>query len=256
MSRIRVLIVDDEPLARHGLRELLNVDHAIEVIGECEDGFQAIEMIRSSKPDLVFLDIQMPELDGFGVIKKVGPEKMPMVIFVTAYDEFAIRAFDVHALDYLLKPMDPVRFRIALDRARSAIETKSSLSLNKKLVSLLEDIKSETGFLDRLAVKTSGKITFLKTVDIDWIDADGDYVCVNVRGNKHLMRGKISELETKLDPKHFARIHRSTIVNIERIKEVEPLFYGEYSVLLHTGTKLTLSRSYREKLFALLHHSS
>ncbi len=254
LNRLRVVIVDDESLARDGLRELLSADAEIEIVEECADGFEAVEALRSARPDIVFLDIQMPELNGFDVVREVGAERMPVVIFITAYDEFALRAFDVNALDYLLKPVDPKRFRIALDRARSVIEARSTLMVNQKLVRLLEDMKVGSGFLDRLSVKSSGKITFIKTKDIDWIDADGDYVCVNAQGKKHLIRGRISDLQQRLDPRQFARIHRSIIVNIERIQELEPLFYGEYTVKLHNGSKLTLSRSYREKLFSLLNH--
>jgi two-component system LytT family response regulator len=249
---LSVLIVDDELLAREGLRELLVAEPNIHIIGECIDGVEAMEALRAKKPDIVFLDIQMPEVSGFDVVREVGPELMPLVIFVTAYDEFAIRAFDVSALDYLLKPIDPQRFKIALDRARSVCEAKNTLAVSKNLVRLLEDMKIGSGYLERLPVKSSGKITLLNTREIDWIDAEGDYVCVNMLGKKHLIRGRISEMEQRLDPKQFARIHRSIIVNIDRIKELEPLFYGEYSVKLHNGTKLTLSRTYREKLFALL----
>jgi len=249
---LSVLIVDDESLAREGLRELLEAEADIHIVGECIDGVDAIDALRAKKPDIVFLDIQMPEFSGFDVIREVGPELMPLVIFVTAYDEFAIRAFDVSALDYLLKPVDPERFKIALDRARSIRESKDTLAVNQKLVQLLEDIKAGSSYMERLPVKSSGKITLLNAREIDWIDAEGDYVCVNMQGKKHLIRGKISEMEQRLDPKQFARIHRSIIVNIDRIKELEPLFYGEYAVKLHNGTKLTLSRTYREKLFALL----
>ncbi len=249
---LRVLIVDDESLARDGLRELLEAESDIHIVGECADGVEAIAALRAKKPDIVFLDIQMPELSGFDVVREVGPALMPLVIFVTAYDEFAIRAFDVSALDYLLKPVDPGRFKIALTRARSIRESKDTLAVNQKLVQLLEDIKAGSAYLDRLPMRSSGKITLLNVREIDWIDAEGDYICVNMQGKKHLIRGKISEMEQRLDPKQFARIHRSIIVNIARIKELEPLFYGEYAVKLHNGTKLTLSRTYREKLFALL----
>lgn len=256
MNKLRVLIVDDETLAREGLRDLLTADADVELIGECADGFEAIEHIRTQKPDVVFLDIQMPELNGFDVVREVGPDRMPIVIFVTAYDEFAIQAFDIHALDYVLKPVDPERFNIALGRARSVLEAKSNVKLNQKLVQLLEGMNSGSGYLERVSVKSAGKVSFIKAQEIDWIDADGDYVCVNALGKKHLIRGKISDLQQRLDPKRFARIHRSIIVNIERIQELEPLFYGEYSVKLNNGTKLTLSRSYREQLFALLQHSA
>jgi len=253
---LRVLIVDDEVLAREGLRDLLGLEPDIHIVGECIDGVEAIAALRTKKLDIVFLDIQIPEFSGFDVVREVGPALMPLVIFVTAYDEFAIRAFDVSALDYLLKPVDPGRFKIALGRARSICEAKNTVAVNQKLVQLLGDIKAGSAYLERLPVKSSGKITLLNAREIDWIDAEGDYVCVNMLGKKHLIRGKISEMEQRLDPKQFARIHRSIIVNIDRIKILEPLFYGEYAVRLHNGTKLTLSRTYREKLFALLNPAS
>lgn len=252
MTQLRILIVDDEPLARDGLKELLGGLPDVSIIGESGDGVQALEAISSKSPNLVFLDVQMPGMDGFGVIKEIGAEQMPMVIFVTAYDEFAVKAFEVHALDYLLKPVDPERFTMALDRARASIEHRNTSALTTKLMSLLEDIGGAQKYLERITIKNDGKITFINTRDVDWIEAEGDYVCLHASGKKQLIRGKIGELEEKLDPKAFVRIHRSTIVNIDRIKELQPLFYGEYSLSLHNGTKLTVSRSYRQKLLELL----
>lgn len=251
-TRFRVLIVDDEPLAREGVRELLEGKPGLHVIGESADGVQAVDDILRLTPDLVFLDVQIPELDGFGVVSTVGVENMPAVIFVTAYDEFAVRAFDIHALDYLLKPIDPARFDLALDRARSVLELREPGALQRKLLELLRDVQGESHYLERMAVRSHGKISFLRTAEIDWIQADGDYVCVNIAGRKHLVREKISELENKLHPKRFARIHRSTIVNIDRIMELQPLFHGEYAVTLRNGVKLTLSRSYRDRTLTLL----
>jgi two-component system LytT family response regulator len=250
--KFRTLIIDDEPLAREGIRQLLAVYPEIEIVGEAGDGFHAVEAIRALKPDLVFLDIQMPELDGFGVIREVGPTKMPNVIFVTAFDEYALRAFEIHALDYLLKPIDPERFAGAVQHALSRLRSPDNDPVAQKLVELLEGIVPKTQFLPRLAIKSSGKVTFINTTDVDWIQANSDYVWIHVQGKKNLMRKKISELEAKLNPRDFIRIHRSTIVNISRIKDLEPLFYGDYAVNLQDGTKLTLSRSYRDKLFSLL----
>ena len=255
MEKIRTLIVDDEPLAREGIGQLLIEQKDIEVIGEAKDGIHAVELIEEKKPDLVFLDIQMPELDGFGVVKKIGAEKMPTVIFVTAFDEFALRAFEIHALDYLLKPIDPERFTEALGHAKLQLALRSSTAVNENLLQLLKDISRPKRYLERLAIKSTGKVSFVNTSDIDWVDANGDYVWIHSQGKKTLQREKIGELITKLDPNHFARIHRSTIVNINRIKDLEPLFYGDYAVNLQDGTKLTLSRSYRDKLFALLNSS-
>lgn len=251
-NRISALIVDDEPLGREGVRELLEGYRDITVVGECTDGFQAIAQISAKNPDLLFLDIQMPELDGFGVLQRIDPDKMPVVIFVTAFDEFALKAFEINALDYLLKPIDPERFAITLDRARNQLESMQREIFNQKLYSLMEGHKEGSPYLHRIALKTAGRIIFLKTEEIDWIEAEGDYVSLHVHEKKHLMRGKISELERKLDPRQFTRIHRSTIVNVDRIRELQPMFYGEYSVNLENGTKLTLSRTYRNNLLSML----
>ncbi len=249
---IRTLIVDDEPLAREGIRQQLQSYPDVEIVGEGSDGIQAVEMIENAKPDLVFLDIQMPERDGFGVIEEIGPEHMPVVIFVTAYDEHALRAFEIHALDYLLKPLDPERFREALSRARNQLSLKQSSALSDKLLKLIEGMPARNPCLHRIAIKTAGKVFFVNALDVDWIQANGDYVMVHAQGKKHLIREKISDLQRKLDPHQFIRIHRSSIVNIDRIKDLEPLFYGDYSVNLNDGTKLTLSRSYRDMAFTRL----
>jgi two-component system LytT family response regulator len=256
MDKIRALIVDDEPLARAGLRELLEKEADIEVVGECGDGVAAVEAIPRLKPQLLLLDIQMPGLGGFGVIELLEEESLPAIIFVTAYDQFAIKAFETHALDYILKPVDERRFAHALDHARSIISLKSATNLSRQVINLLQDIASPSRYLTRLAVKNAGKISFVGTREIDWIGAEGDYVCVHAAGRKELIRATIGGLEEKLDPKQFARIHRSTIVNIDRIKELEPLFHGEYSVKLVNGTGLVMSRSYRSRLLALLERPS
>jgi len=253
---IRALIIDDEPLAREGIKELLNAEADIKVVGECGDGVQAIKAIQTDAPDLIFLDVQMPEIDGFGVLERIAQTKIPVVIFVTAFDEYALRAFDAHALDYLLKPLDPDRFAIALGRAREMIELNNNGGLPKKLAAFLHDLKTPTRHLDRIMVKSSDHIYFVKCKTIDWIEANGDYVYLHVRGEKHLVREKMSELEQNLDPHQFARIHRSTIVNIDRIEELRPMFYGEYAVVLNDGRKLTLSRTYRGRLFGLLNQST
>lgn len=253
MENIRTLIVDDEPLAREGIRQLLDSHDDVKIVGEANDGVHAVELIKAKKPDLIFLDIQMPELDGFGVVEQVGVERMPEVIFVTAFDQFALRAFEIHALDYLLKPIDPERFAEAVARAKGHITMRDSTAMSEKLVQLLKDIPTQRQFIQRLAIKSTGKVLFVSTSDIDWIEANGDYVWVHSQGKKNLLRERISELSNKLDPNHFARIHRSTIVNINRINNLEPMFYGDYAVHLHNGVKLTLSRSYRDKLFSLLH---
>jgi two-component system LytT family response regulator len=250
--KIRTLIVDDEPLARERIRGLLQKEPDIEITGECADGFTAVTAITGGKPDLVFLDVQMPELDGFGVLERLGSEAMPAVVFVTAYDKFALRAFEVHALDYLLKPFDGERFRTALERARERIQRRQAGELSDRLGELLADLKTGGKPADRLAVKSGGKVLVLKLDEIDWIEAADNYVNLHIGGESHLHRETMSALERRLSAGKFVRIGRSTIVNIERIKELQPLFHGEYAVILRNGTRLTLSRSHREKLDRLL----
>jgi two-component system, LytTR family, response regulator len=250
--KIRALIVDDEHLARKKLRTLLEQEPDIEIVGECSNGHKAISSIQKLSPDLLFLDIQMPGMDGFSILETVGPERIPAVIFVTAYDQYALRAFDVHALDYLLKPFDKERFQTALDRARAIMDREINSDLNQRLQALLKDIKTEKKYLERLVIKSGGRVFFLKVEEIDWIDAADNYVHLHIGNESHLLRETMSGLETKLDPTKFLRIHRSTIVNIERIKELRPSFHGEYTVILRNGTQLTLSRSYRDKMHELL----
>jgi two-component system LytT family response regulator len=248
MKTIRALVVDDEPLARERVTTLLQGEADIEVVGECRDGHEAVDTILRTEPDLVFLDIQMPGADGFDVIKAVGPDRMPLVIFVTAYDQHALRAFEVRALDYLLKPFDRDRFRGALARARAQIESRETGDLRRRLLALVQELRPGPARADRLVVKTGGKLFFLRADEIDWIEAAGNYAKVHVGAESHLLRETMNTLETRLDPDQFFRIHRSRIVNMERIKEMQPWFNGEYVVILKNGVKLTLSRGYREKL--------
>jgi two-component system LytT family response regulator len=253
--KIRTLVVDDEPLARERLRKLLEQEPDIEVVGECADGTEAVAAVKQHAPDLIFLDVQMPELDGFGVVAQLEGEAMPAIIFVTAYDRFALKAFDVHALDYLLKPFDRERFQKAMNRARKLLAQRQTGELSRHLSSLLTDLKTEKAepkYLDRLAVKTEGRVLFFKTDEIDWIEAADNYVSIHVGSDEHLHRETMSSLETKLSPSRFLRISRSTIVNVERIKEMQPMFHGDYVVILKNGTRLSLSRNYRDKLNHLL----
>ena len=251
--KIRTLIVDDEPLARERLRALLSAEPDIEVIGECGDGPAAVQAIRSDTPDLVFLDVQIPEIDGFGVIERIGVENAPVVVFVTAYDQYALEAFDVHAVDYLLKPFDEARFAKALARARGTVQSQRSGEVNERLLTLLRGIKAApSGRAERLVVKSAGRLFFLRTEEIDWIESSGNYVCLHVGNETHLLRETMSSLEARLDPTAFIRIHRTAIVNVDRIKELQPLFHGEYEVVLRGGARLTLSRSYRDRLQCLL----
>jgi two-component system, LytTR family, response regulator len=244
----RVLIVDDEPLARERLRMLLQDESGIDVVGEAGDAATAAESIATLSPDLVFLDVQMPGATGFDVISAVGADKMPMVIFVTAYDRYALRAFEVHALDYLLKPFDRDRFRHALGRARRQLDGRSSGDLERRLLAIVNDLKPSHGRVDRFVVKGDGRVFFVRADEIDWIEAAGNYVKLHVGNDTHLFRETMNAVEARLDADTFFRIHRSHIVNIERIRELQPWFNGEYVVFLKNGTRLTLSRGYREKL--------
>lgn len=246
--KIRVVIVDDEPLARLRLRDLLAEMNDVEIVAECANGAEAIRTIEASPPDLLFLDVQMPELDGFDVLQAIGVGLVPVVIFVTAYEQFALRAFEAHALDYLLKPFDDERFEAALQRARERIHERKGGSLDVRLRALLEEVRGSPGYLQRIVVPSGHRSMFIRTEQIDWIEAERNYVRLHVRDRTHLLRENLSRIEASLDPAKFCRIHRSTIVNIDRIQAVESLFRGEYLVVLHDGTKLTSGRSYRRNL--------
>jgi two-component system LytT family response regulator len=241
-------VVDDEPLARERVLSLLQQEADVEVVGECSDGTQAVSAIQEQSPDLVFLDVQMPGCDGFQVIRHVGADRMPTVVFVTAYDEYALQAFEVHALDYLLKPFGKDRFQQTLRHAREALERRRAGDLGRRLLALVHDIKPEPQRVERLVVKSGGRVFFLRTDEIDWIEAAGNYVRLHLGAESHLFRETMNRMESRLDTRRFARIHRSRIVNTERIKELQPWFNGDYVVVLRDGTRLTLSRGYREKL--------
>ena len=249
---IRAAIVDDEPLARRRIRNLLMEVRDVEVIAECANGREAIESLEESPPDMLFLDIQMPEIDGFDVLQAIGVGRVPVVIFVTAYDQFALRAFEAHALDYLLKPFDDQRFEAALQRARERIRQRQGGDLDRRLHALLEEVRGDRGYLRRLVVPTGHRSIFIRTEQIDWIEAERNYIRLHAGGRAYLLRENLSRIESALDPTTFCRIHRSTIVNIDRIQAVESLFRGEYLVVLHDGTKLTSGRSYRRNLHALM----
>ena len=253
--KIRTIIVEDEPLARERLRNLLETDADIEVCAECGDGRSAVEQIHEHEPDLVFLDIQMPELDGFGVLAELSMPKLPAVVFVTAYDQFALKAFEVHAVDYLLKPFDRDRFRAALQRAKDRIGSKQAAPEESGLRALIADLRPEMKSLQKLAVKSAGRVTFVKIDDIDWVEAADNYVNVHSGTAEHLLRETMTSLSTRLPAEKFVRINRSTVVNLDRIKELQPTFHGEYCVFLNDGTKLTLSRNYRGVLPRLMGNS-
>jgi two-component system, LytTR family, response regulator len=248
-TRIRALVVDDEPLARDMIREMLDGDQEVEIIGECAGGREAVDAIKSLCPDLIFLDIQMPELGGFEVLEslKGNGNGMPYVIFATAYDQYAVRAFEVHALDYLLKPFDRERFETAWNRAKMQIREDRLNVREQHILALLEELKAGPQYLERLVV-TEGRVFFLDINDIHCIEAEGNYVRVYNGKKTYLLRETISGLELQLNPKMFLRIHRSSIVRIDKIKELQPWFHGEYHVIMENGKQLTLSRNYRSNL--------
>jgi two-component system LytT family response regulator len=254
--KINTLIVDDEPLARDRVKRFLRDEDDVLVIGECGNGAEAIETIMREQPDLVFLDIQMPEKDGFDVIKALSRRYLPTIIFVTAYDQYAIKAFEVHAIDYLLKPFNRERIHRAVARAREHIESKRLGNLDERLNALIADLKTEKKYIDRLVVKSVGRVFFLKTDEIDWIEAAGNYVKLHVGRESHMIRETMNGIESKLDPEQFLRIHRSTVVNIDRIKELQPMFSGDYVVILRNGAELALSRNYRDRFNELFENQA
>lgn len=269
---VRVLIVDDEPIARRRMRRLLRDENDVEVLDDVGSGREAIDAIIEQRPDLVFLDVQMPDVDGFGVVEGVGIHQMPPTIFVTAYNEYAVRAFDVHAIDYLLKPFDSERFRAAFQRACAYIEQVSSAVQGRKIKALLEQVLGEEAvasvdrgsgggggaavqtqpvrhrYVDRLTVKHDGRVFFVKAAEVDWFEAAGNYVRIHSGKSSHLIRETMQRVESQLDPNLFVRIHRAVIVNLDRIRELQPWFAGDYVVILRDGRQLKLSRTYREHL--------
>jgi two-component system LytT family response regulator len=288
VGTVRVLIVDDEPLARDCMRLALRGAHDVEIVAECGDGESAVDAIRRHAPDIVFLDVQMPGLDGFAVLERIEMPIMPVVVFVTAFDSHAIRAFEVHALDYVLKPFPDERFLAALDRARSAVQERRNGELGRRLAEFVQawqagsysrapeaasgapsthapqsgtphgtldstvDDEPETSieaarggrpsYIGRFAVRADGRVRFVPVADVDWIEADGNYMVLHVGDAQHRLRASLAGLTEGLDPKQFVRIHRSVIVNIERIREVQPWFGGDYIAILRTGAKLRVSR--------------
>ena len=251
MPPLSVLVVDDEPLARERIRALLDDDLEVRILGECASGRAAVKAIQDKRPDLVFLDVQMPGLDGFGVVEKIGAGPMPAIVFVTAFDQYAIKAFEVHALDYLLKPFDRERFQATVSRAREAIRLRAGQG-DQNIAALLESLAARRKHAERLLVKCAGKERLLPVDEVDWFEAAGNYVRIHTRGERLLLRETMANLEGRLDPDQFARIHRSTIVNLRRVKELEPWFHGDYVVRLLDGQKLTLSRSHRSRLLGKL----
>lgn len=245
---IRALIVDDEPLAREWVRSAVAEDPELEVLGECGDGFEAAEAIRRLKPDLVFLDVQMPGLDGFGVLEALSPEEIPAVVFVTAFDQYAVRAFEAQAVDYLMKPFSKDRVEEAVRRVRELVKGRSLEDFRESVAKIVEKIRRDRSFPEWVLLKAEGKNVFVKVKDIDWIESSRNNVRIHVGATIYLLHETTSAIASRLDPKKFLRIHRSAIVNIERIKELHPWFNGDYAVVLRDGTQLTLSSSYRDRL--------
>ena len=269
MEKIRTLIVDDELMARKHICNLLQGRAEFDLIGECANGKEAVTAIQTRAPHLIFLDVQMPDLDGFGVLQAITPERWPIIIFTTAYDQYALRAFEVHALDYLLKPFDDERFEKALEWAKKQLQREQADRLSGQILALVEQYRgarqshsieeaesaSQSEYLSRLIIKSAGRVFFIRTEEVDWIEAAGCYVCFHIGSKSHLLRETMSTLEAQLDPARFMRIHRSTIINLERVKEMQAQSHGECIVILQDGTQLKLSRGYREKLQTLLGRS-
>jgi two-component system LytT family response regulator len=266
-NRITIIIVDDEPLARKGLKYRLEDHKDIDIIGECSTGLEAVESITRLRPDVVFLDIQMPELTGFEVVAKLKRvmTTLPIILFVTAYDEYALKAFDVHALDYLLKPADDQRIATALERVRTALNKNLQAEHASKLVKAVADLTGQKSsdvkqrlennesvlnkdYPDVIAIKDGSEVTRVLVADILWVDAAGDYMCVHAKGGMHIMRKTMKELEHELNPRFFIRVHRSAIVNIQFVKKMVSHVSGEYHLILHNDTELKVSRSHRDKV--------
>jgi two-component system, LytTR family, response regulator len=251
MDRIPTLVVDDEKPARTRLLELLRREPDIEVVAEARDGREAVELVRAHAPHLMFLDIQMPDLDGFGVLRALDPEQLPVTIFVTAYDKYAIQAFEAHALDYLLKPFSDQRFEEAVKRAREFTRTRYAGDLSSRILNLLDErsgIDPHSGFLERVVLKSGGRVTFLDVSEVDWIEACGVYVNLHVGTKSHIYRSSLIHLLQRLDPRRFVRVHRSAAVNTACILELQPRSHGDYTLILKNRTELIMSRGYRSRL--------
>ena len=244
-TRWSALIVDDEPLAREGVRMLLAAENDVENVLEARNGPEAIALIRSEEPDIVFLDVQMPEMSGFEVLQEIGPESMPAVIFVTAHDQYAIKAFEINAIDYLLKPVTRQRFKEALRRATDRLRSPSA---DERMLSMLQTIASPRKYMARIAVRSGGKTYFVELAEVDWMQAAENYVQLHTASAKHLVHVPIQTLQDSIDPDRFLRIHRSLIVNLQQVKEIEPASHGECVLVLHSGVRLQSSRTYSDAI--------
>jgi two-component system LytT family response regulator len=253
-AKIRTVIADDEAPARTRIRQLLKEERDFEIVAECANGRQTVELIQREKPDLLFLDVQMPRFTGLDVCTaaKAAGGPMPLVVFVTAYDEYALKAFELHAMDYLLKPFDRERFKQTLGHAREQLRRAKELATDARLAALLEDLRSGNRHPDRLVFKQNGRVIFIRAETIDWVEADGNYVRLHAGGDSHYFRETLAGLEAQLPANKFMRISRSSIVNLDRVKELQPLFYGDYVVILQNGSRLNMSRNYRKRVEALL----
>ncbi len=268
-KKIRTLLVDDEPLALRGLELRLKEYDDIEIIGTCANGREAIKKIRAERPALVFLDIQMPGFDGFAVIRALAKEEMPLIIFATAFDEYAIKAFEAHAQDYLLKPIDEDRLNESILKIRGLIQERITIEQNAKLINLIrsmdnppslelseiinsQDMSIENNFESYLHIKDRGQIARVNISTVEWIDAAGDYMCLHAEGKTHILRETMKNMEKRLDPELFQRVHRSTIINISKVTELQPTSGGKYSITLESGAELQVSRNYRDVLAKFL----
>lgn len=265
LTPIRAVVVDDESLARRGLKLRLEEIGSVDVVAECRNGREAIASIRETEPDLVFLDIQMPGLDGFDVVRELQADNLPLIVFVTAFDQYAVNAFEVHAVDYVLKPVEQERLQTAIDKARAQLEQQRASDRKEQLLDLIMNLtgKSESAidelveagsrpFPDKLSIKDGDEITILQVADIGWVDAAGDYMCLHAGGNTYVMRVTMKQLEQQLDPTIFQRIHRSTLVNIRRVVKLTSHINGEFFLTLDCGARLKMSRSYKDKVKHLL----
>jgi len=247
-DHIRVLVVDDETPARQRLLDLLQKDSQVRKILEAENGAVAVDIIKNERPDVVFLDVQMPEMDGLGVIDSLGAQQMPLTVFVTAYDEHAIRAFEANALDYLLKPFSDERFEAAMARVKSRLDERGMREFGRRVLELVSREPAREQWLDRLVVKSAGTTRFIRVADIDWIESAGVYVTLHIAAKELLYRAALNDLSRRLDPMRFVRVHRSAIVNIESVSHLEPMSHGEFEVVLKNGSRSRISRTYRAEL--------
>jgi len=267
-EKLRAIVIDDEPLARRGLRLRLEAMQDVEIVAECGNGREALERIPQLRPDVVFVDIQMPGVNGLQLVQQLPLEELPQVVFVTAYDQYAVEAFEVNAVDYVLKPIEEQRLALAIERVREKLASADIASQREQLLEAVADLTQESpealeqklaagafhgelsssAYPEKIAIKDSGKITLVPAQEIDWIDAAGDYMCVHANGDTHVMRITMKELEQQLDPKQFQRIHRSTIVNLNRVREICAHINGEYHLVLNNGERLKMSRSYKNKV--------